>query len=741
MMERRLFLVVCACVLLAQVEIFAAVSAPPEEPVRRTVLALYDSRSAETPRFTMVHALAEMPLNHLGLIVRYHDISTGLPPVESLADARGVLTWFSSDSMDDPIGYLQWIEEVVRSGRSFVVVGSLGVSRDSHGVATPPEEINRVLSILGWRDDGGWHTTTYGASYRIRDDRLIGFERPLPVAVPPYATVRATAPDARVALQVALDGRPSATSDLVIISPRGAYVAPGFSCFVEFVEGEEFRQWYLDPFEFFREAFQTDEIPKLDTATLSGRRIYYSHLDGDGWRNLTQVEPYRSSYATSARVVLEEVVRKYPEFPVSIAVVVGDIDRRWHGSTESLDVAREIYAEPQVEASIHTYSHPFTWSAFDAEAPATTGSRAAEVRTAPRGDVTHADLDDARTYDVEPFSLTLEIDDAAAFVNALLPAGREVTLLQWTGDTLPFERAIAHGRERGLANINGGDTRFDREFPSAAWVAPLGSRVGGELQVYASNSNENTYTDLWQDRFFGFSFLTTTVRNTGSPRRLKPFNLYYHMYSGERLSSLNAVLENLRYARSLRLTPIETSRFSRIVEGFFSATIERTGDRVWRVRDRGALQTLRFDNAALDGVDFNRSRGVIGQRHELGSLFVALDEAEPDPVVALKRIRSASREPHENVAYLVESRWRVFDVRQEPGEVRFATAGFGPGESTWQWPFGSRVRVRWQTASGRAGEFDVTADELDQVRLRLPQLTGERVAVTIDAAEDGGDGR
>jgi len=28
-------------------------------------------------------------------------------------------------------------------------------------------------------------------------------------------------------------------------------------------------------------------VPKPDTTTLAGRRIYYSHIDGDGWKELT----------------------------------------------------------------------------------------------------------------------------------------------------------------------------------------------------------------------------------------------------------------------------------------------------------------------------------------------------------------------------------------------------------------------------------------------------------------------
>ncbi len=710
--------------------------------VPRAVLALWDSAYSPGPRFTNIHEFIEMPLNHLGLIVRYQDIRRELPALDELGDVRGVLTWFTADAMPDPQRYLRWLESVARSGRHVVILGPLGVSHDEHGETTPLAAINRVLGVLGWRYDAGWISATYAARYTARDRGLMDFERPLPAVAPPYARVVATAADAHVALHIRLDHRAATDSDLVIITPRGAYVAPGYGAFAARIDGQYARQWYLNPFEFFRMAFAADEVPKPDTTTLSGRRIFYSHVDGDGWRNMTQVEPFQAEFAISARVVLEDIIRQHPDLPVSVAAIAGDLDPAWYGTSQSLDIARAIYAEPQVEAAIHTYSHPLQWGRFDPTA------RAAGADDAPEDGlrehvVDMLDTDAAesgRSYTIRPWSLKTEIDGAAAFVDGLLPPGKRVDLIQWSGDTRVFEQAVARARALGLANINGGDTRFDEEFPSVAWVAPLGVRAGRELQVFASNSNENTYTDLWHDRFYGFKYLASTVRNTGSPRRLKPFDIYYHMYSGERQASLGAVLANLAYARSLELAPIETGRFSRIVDGFFSASFDLVAPRTWAVRDRGALQTVRFDHASLAAVDFARSRGVVGQRHALGSLYVALDETAATPVVALKTVSSASREPREPVAYLVESRWRVFDLERGAGVLRFVTQGFGPGSSTWEWPAGDRVVVRWQAGPGHSGEYEAPVDADGRLTLRLPQLTGERVDVTVETVTGRGHG-
>ncbi|MGE3510539.1 MAG: hypothetical protein AB7N65_16835 [Vicinamibacterales bacterium] len=722
--------VLVAAVLLSQTALPAtdrSAAAARARPVARTILALYDSRWTPDPRESAIHAMAEMPLNHLGLVVRYHDIRSGFPAPETLGDVRGVLTWFATDGLPSPRVYLRWLGAVIDAGMSVAIIGAVGGLKDEGGALIPTDDANRVLMRIGWRIDGTWHTTTTGARFEVSDPAMIGFERPLPVVAPPYATVRVTARDTRAVLRVGVPGRPALQSDLVIVGPRGGYVAPGYAYFSDGAPEREFRQWYLNPFEFFRVAFGTDEVPKLDTTTLNGRRIYYSHIDGDGWRNLTQIEPERTRFGSAARVVLERIVRRHPDLPVTVGAIIADLDPTWSGTAESLSAAKAFYALDHVEPAIHTYSHPLEWRAFESEV----GAGGLEPRrTILHGpDVTHADSTAlARSYDKQPFAIEREIDHAAAFVNRLLPPGRRVALVQWSGDTRPFRAAVERARRAGLANINGGDTRFDPDFPSIAWVSPLGSRVDGELQVYASNSNENTYTNLWRERFFGFGLLRRTVLNTGAPRRLKPFNLYYHMYSGERLASLNAVLANLALARALPLAPIEASRYSRLVEGFFSAVVESEGQSAWRIRQRGAVQTIRFDDQAAASVDWVRSRGVIGQRRELGSLYVFLEEADAAPLVALTS--NARGEPDR--PYLVESRWRVHHVRHEGEVLRYGTDGFGPGEARWHWPLSGDVELRWRVEGASiSGGLRLSPDDAGMLSVRLPQVTGRRVRVSI----------
>ena len=93
----------------------------------RVVLVLYEGGAFDDPALTPTHHLAELPLNHLGLVLRYHDIRQPLPSLSSLGDVRGVLTWFQSEGVfADPVRYGQWAQSVVAAGKRFVVIGSRG---------------------------------------------------------------------------------------------------------------------------------------------------------------------------------------------------------------------------------------------------------------------------------------------------------------------------------------------------------------------------------------------------------------------------------------------------------------------------------------------------------------------------------------------------------------------------------------------------------------------------------------
>jgi len=211
----------------------------------------------------------------------------------------------------------------------------------------------------------------------------------------------------------------------------------------------------------------------------------------------------------------------------------------------------------------------------------------------------------------------------------------------------------------------------DRQWPTYIRVAPLMRQVGEGWQNYTSGSNENLYTNLWTGPFYGFRSVTETFRNTETPRRVSPINVYYHFYSGERVASLKALREVYDDALRQPIAPLFTSEYVATVAGFRSARLARV-EGGWQIWDHGALRTIRFDD--VDGfVDLTRSRGILGARRHGDALYVHLAGPEPATVVLG---RSAPAVP-----FLVSASHRVSAFTREGSAVRFTVSGVGSKEA------------------------------------------------------------
>lgn len=727
------------------------VSAQDAVPLPRTIIAVVEGGTNFRLRDSRAHQLATMPLEQLGLVVEYHRVDRPLPSLDNREDVRGVLSWLSSPSRPDALGLLEWFERALDLEKKLVFLGELGITSDPETGPVPEHRINRLLARIGVRRNGRYVSYTAGARVAMRNPGIWGFEYTPPLP-PPFQEQAVVDPAAISHLAVEIDGTEPARADLVVTGPAGGLIAPFYAVQVD--PGSNIRQWIVDPFDFFRQAFSTDDLPKPDTTTLVGRRLFYSHVDGDGWRSVSEVK-LDGQAASAARVMLERVTRRFPELPVTIAPIAAELDPDWIDDAEARDVARELFDLPHVEAGSHTYSHPFNWSYFETYDPAEERETVLRVGTDHDIHQGYADLVEApeagadgkpkadlgaytlpRAFFTEPYDLDREIRGSLGRIADV--GGKPVRILQWTGDTSPYEAAVAATREIGIPNINGGDTRFDSDYRSYGFVAPISVPVGSEWQIYASMSNENTYTDLWSDRFFGYRHVLQTIRRTEMPIRVKPINLYYHSYSAEKVAAANALIQVHEAVRDQEIAPIFTSEFAAIATGFYSTRLIPLGDRRWRVEDRGALQTLRFDRASPVAVDFARSSGVLGARPTHGSLYVALDPAVQAPVVALTDRKHPLDPDPATRPYLLHSRWPARDLRIADGQLTVAVAGFGALAMTWIVPDAGTWRVRVDQDGRTVWEDEIPVGTDRRLAFRIDDAIQARVdsLVSIDRIGD-----
>jgi hypothetical protein len=449
------------------------------------------------------------------------------------------------------------------------------------------------------------------------------------------------------------------------------------------------RQWRLDPFRFFEEAFTLGGCPRPDVTTQNGRRVWFSHIDGDGFANAS-VEPPK----LCAEVIRDRILSRFPA-PFTVSIVTAEVDAKALGSPEREALARSLFALPNVEPACHGYAHPYDW----------------HRRTLMLNGIPGYQYDE-RT----------EIALSAEFIRGLLPPGGRVPLFLWTGRCNPTPSALRIASEAGLLNMNGGDTRMDPLFPSYSYVAPLTRLREDQVQVHAGAANDNIFTAGLSEPAWGFRNVLATFRNTEVPealwmpkrpaRRVAPVNVYFHFFSASQPASMRALSEVVASSLAMDVAPVFASDYVRKVQGFLGARLERVGEGHWRIRDFGDCRTLRFDQPE-GKPNLSRSRGCLGFRWEEGGrLYVHLAAGEEAEVV-LDRWGEIPGPYLESASHGVEA------FERAPDRVRFRSRGVGEGRMVIAGVPAGTWEVVHSEGGASLGKFE--PDPSGRLTLVLPQ--------------------
>jgi hypothetical protein len=608
----------------------AATVAQEPIPVKREILALYDGAQEGEADYTRIHRFAEMPLNHLGFIVRFQDVRNKLPEPAEIERYRGVITWFAGP-VSDGNTYLAWARRVSRLNVRYVILGDVGIAIDANTIRT----VNQLLALAGVRHTGEYIAPTLGTRVAEEDPNLVEFECRLGPVLPDYPILTATGASTHIGAMLeapSYDG--GRKSVLVAIGEKGAYAAWDYDMCHQRPPLYQ-AQWLINPFDFFRAAFGFDDQPVPDTTTASGNRLYFSVLGSEGLTRLSKIEGLPEGSAMAAEVVLHELIEPFPDLPATFELQGEELAKSERPGTQTQILVQRVLANRNVD---------------------------------------------------------------------ILSRGLLATV-----------------------------SRFDSEYPSISNLSPLIS-AGSDHYVIRPMSDETAYNNQSVVGENGFSDLKETIAGTGSPRRLKPFNLNYHAYSGEYPALLRSVNDQLSAANLAELTPVSANRYAAIVDGFLSARIDRIDNATWRISGRGALQTIRFDAAEGREVDFHSSVGVIGSKRVASTLYVALDEKIEPAVVALAL--SASLAPRDSLA-LVESRWLVRDVAKDECDLRFEAQGYGDGAFIWSGAPTGRYSIAVDQAGQGIWRGEAEADDAGRLKFVLPVKAIDPVTVRINCAGAG----
>lgn len=653
------------------------------ELMPRQILMLFDGDTS--PVNTNVNWYAAMPLNHLGYATRSLNIDREpLPAGPLTGQVAGVIVWTESGGPQKGERLYRWIRRQIAAGVPVVLLGEFNFPLDADHLLPLGLATEDVVT-------GGLEKATV----THQDASVMGFEGEVLADPTSFTPLQALTGDSLLRI-----GLRRQSEDAVAVMPWGGYALAPYAIRSlpqgTFKQGQRQALWQIDPFEFFRRTLRLPSLPMPDTTTLSGRRLLFAEVDGDGFSSGSWIQSHRGDY--SAKVILDTILTHYP-LPTAVSVIaaefVNDLLYPRQQVARMSEVARAMFRLPWVEMGSHTYSHPFDWSALEANPALSAGlnTNATPAGGSPDGG---AALQYGYNLPVPGyrFNPATEVTGAAEIINnTLAPPGKQVRLLQWSGDTDPGAGPLALADQAGLANINGNNSTISRQWPSLTNVSPLGVWQGEHFQVFSPDANEDQFTDGWQPPYCGYQTVLQTFEMTDSPRRLAPIGLYYHFYSGERPCGLKALKSAYDWAMKQSTTPIFPSTYASIALGFERATVARTAAGL-KIGGYGKDQTLRASQA-LGYPDFEHSANIAGFNDHGSQRYINLGPGNAARLVMTPR---APVQP-----YLSSANGTVTRLGRAPGQLTLSLDAQVPLSVTLGNTDHCRVTSSAQTSTEKTG--------------------------------------
>ncbi len=596
----------------------------PLRAASRRILTLFgwDPKTADKPATWPIDTLVadhfQAPLEWLGYEVDYLDVGKKPLSTDAAKKFAGViLDEFLTFRPQDERSAAQWLIALKDRGIPVLFAGSIPFADD--------DVREELISAFGF---SGTARPVHGVtkpSIGKLDGDMMGAETPVIPRSIGFKDV--TAPStAEIFLSIRGEDRlgNDARFDPVFLTTWGGmWLEP----YIALRASQDDNLYYADPYRFLARWLGGNKpFPAPDTTTRDGRRLFYTHIDGDGFVSLTHFP----GHPTCAEVIRDRILTRFP-FPVTVSVIEADI-RSWLKVLKPEDapryekIARSIFDLGHVRAASHAFTHPFVWDPADPN-PGTY-------------DMLNVTLNDEQKTKYPAIDLTREIKGSIDYINErLLPPGKKVELMLWSGNCRPGPRALQICRDLGIENMNGGDTIISKLHPGLSGVAPRVMPWNDELQIFAANQNEFMYANGFQGPYFGgFDTLIDTFERTEKPRRLKPVNIYYHFYSATYLSSMRSLEKIHQWCLEQPLHPVTALDYAKIVRDARDTKIFHIATNHWLIANTGKSRTLRVP-ASAGLPDMQRSKGIVGFKTEGDQTYI---HTSGNPLVELVLAHASS---------------------------------------------------------------------------------------------------
>lgn len=589
--------------------------------IKREIFTLIDEGRLDRI-LSEAHELDGVVLEYMGYTQKLYNIRKGLPPLNAMRHYAGVIIWLDSP-YESPKQLMSWVQELASIGMKVAFVRSFGVNNSS-----------KYLKKIGIK----FKSSVKKHVAIVDKDPMIGYEIEPSLALS-YTRIKSKATTKPLLSYRLSNGK---TSTVAAETLWGGYVLN--DAFMAEIDKDNL--WVINPFKFFKETLRLRDLVVPDVTTENGKRLFFSHIDGDGIMNRVE----GNSKHFSGEVILNDILKVY-KVPHSVSVIGAEIEP--YGlypklSKKLIHIVKAIYKLPNVEGATHTFTHPFKW-----------------------GKIKNGNLSDTYRLKVKgyQFSFENELSNTLKRINHdFTPKGKKTSkIVFWSGDCAPRTNALEYVYKNHILNINGGDTTITTLKPWLANIAPLGLERDGYYQIYTGAQNENVYTNEWLGPFWRYKNVVQTFKLTNSPRRFKPIDIYYHLYSGSKMASLRALQYVFNWALKQDVMPIFTSEYIPKVMDFYDVSMANEGSE-WLVDGMRDLKTIRVERKNAS-IDFKDSPTVLGVKHFENHTYVSLANAQ-------KHIfKLAQDNSYPNTTYMISSNAKSIDFQNRDNERKITFQG------------------------------------------------------------------
>ncbi len=602
--------------------------------VSRNILVFYTNKKKQDIFYIPAMKYLGSVIEYMGYIPKYVDI-TGLKTLpKNTAKYAGIILWL--DTQNDKFTHvLDWVKNQINNKIPVVFFGGFGV---------PPEAkyLNKLnLQVIPSKE------SEKSLIFNKLNPKFIGFE--INPTKMPYYFFPLKSPNSEILLQVTNKHRQ--IEDAIAITPWGGYAL--YPYVIQLLP-DYHAKWILNPFEFLKVAMRLKDMPVPDISTENGRRLFFIHIDGDGFLNPAKWK----NGLFAAEELRNKILKKYP-FPTSFSIITGEIVTSPPKLTTKMEkIARSIFKLPWIEIASHSYSHPYNW----------------QPQKVQYEELKHEGTYGLKipNYKINPYK---EILGSINYINKhLAPANKKARLFFWTGIGNPSPKTLDIIKQNNLLAINGlGNIITDDEKASMANMRPIGLKVGNNYQILSSFPMDFQYINQFAGPMYGFDKLIQTAHATEKPLRLRPIDFYYHIYSASYPATLKSLKKLYKWIKTQPVMHIYTSEYIQKALDYYQIKITRWQDG-WLILSNGHLRELR-SKKELGYPNLLESKNVIGYKKHQNDFYIHLG---PQRLSFLKYQNVKPKEP-----YLIDANgWVVTYSRPNSKEFNIKLQSHLPLEFT-----------------------------------------------------------